>query len=106
MESEDNIKGIEAVTLFLNPPESKQDFIPFDEKTDITFTPGIMELLIENGYNDTYSERLLTYFTQKLIEHVKSKGELDYFQKAKMFNKEIWIIDDGEVIAWLLPEEY
>jgi hypothetical protein len=106
METENNIKGIEAVTLFLNTPESKQDFIPFDEKTEITFTPGIMELLIDNGYNETYSERLIAYFTRKLKDHVKSKGELDYFQKAKMFNTEIWIIDDGQIITWLLPDEY
>ena len=106
MEIENNIKGIEAVTLCFNTPESKQDFISFDEKMEITFTPSIMELLSDNGYNGTYSERLISYFTLKLKDYVKSKGELDYFQKARMFDKDIWIIDDGQIITWLLPEEY
>lgn len=66
MELENNIKGVEAVTLCFNTPESKQDFIPFDEKTGITFTFGIMELLSENGYNDIYSQRLISYFQSYL----------------------------------------
>jgi hypothetical protein len=106
MTTENTIKGIEAVTLYFNAPESKQDFMPFAENTGITFTIGVMELLSENGYNDNYSQRLIAYFTRKLKDYVKSKGDLDYLQKAKIFNQDIWIVDDGEVITWLLPDEY
>jgi hypothetical protein len=106
MNTPKNDNNSEPIKLSLNSPESKQTFVPYQRSpTKIALTTGVLHLMEENGETEITTQLLLAIFTEKLKTVAQTK-KLDYFQKAKVYNKDTWIIDDGEVITWLLPEEY
>lgn len=87
-----------------NSPEWDTPHETFDFKIKKTFITIWVEEIIK--YNNKADLDFFTHSIFKLLKDKASKIKLDYLQKLIINWKEIWCIDDWEVITLLLPDEY
>ncbi|MCR3922830.1 MAG: hypothetical protein NUK65_10005 [Firmicutes bacterium] len=81
--------------------------LPQEESTKATFTG---QLVMARGFIEKFSPNESQVAIQALVkiigQRVESEEGADYFQAAVFNGEKFWVIDDGSMVTYLLPEEY
>jgi len=82
------------------------ELFPQEESTKATFAG---QIVLTRGFIEKFSPNEFEVAIQALVKighRVASKEGADYLQAAAFNGENFWVIDDGSVVTYLLPEEY
>ena len=91
------------MVAFIAPPAAQIRLLPQEQEGTCTFNG---QFAATRNALDRFGQSVILAALLMLREKVKRGASLDYLQVFEISGERLWIIDDGDVVTALSPEDY
>ena len=91
------------MVAFISPPAAQIRLLPQEQEGTCKFNG---QFVATRNALDRFGQAVILAALLMLREKVKRGASLDYLQVFEISGERLWIIDDGDVVTALSPEDY